>query len=97
MRETGNQIAQAAKLVNELETALSQAPERVSGDVNMINNPVARALDERIGLLTVEPPSCARSTPTPTGASATRSSRSPSSRLASPSSRSGSSGASASS
>jgi uncharacterized protein involved in exopolysaccharide biosynthesis len=54
MRETGNQIAQAAKLVSELEDALAKAPERVSGDVNMINNPVARALDERIGLLTVE-------------------------------------------
>jgi uncharacterized protein involved in exopolysaccharide biosynthesis len=54
LRETATQIAQAEELIEELGSSLQKSPERVSSDVNMINNPVARALEERIGLLTVE-------------------------------------------
>lgn len=54
LRETTAQIHQADELIDELEGSLQQAPERVSSDVNMINNPVARALEERIGILAVE-------------------------------------------
>ena len=52
--ETGALIAQSDKLIKELERTLSNDPERVASDVNMVNNPVARALAERIGILTVE-------------------------------------------
>jgi uncharacterized protein involved in exopolysaccharide biosynthesis len=52
--ETVALIAQSQQLIAELETTLSNEPERVASDVNMVNNPVARALEERIGMLTVE-------------------------------------------
>jgi uncharacterized protein involved in exopolysaccharide biosynthesis len=54
LRETTTQIHQADELIDELQESLDKAPERVSSDVNMINNPVARALEERIGILAVE-------------------------------------------
>ena len=47
-------IAQSDELIEELEATLANEPERVASDVNMVNNPVARALEERIGILTVE-------------------------------------------
>jgi uncharacterized protein involved in exopolysaccharide biosynthesis len=46
--------AQSNQLIAELEATLTNEPERVASDVNMVNNPVARALEERIGILTVE-------------------------------------------
>jgi len=47
-------LAQSDELITELEGTLANEPERVASDVNMVNNPVARALEERIGILTVE-------------------------------------------
>lgn len=54
IEESGAILAQTDELIAELETTLSNEPERVASDVNMVNNPVARALEERIGILTVE-------------------------------------------
>lgn len=54
LREVSAQIAQHDSLIQELEQSLEDAPERISSDVNMVNNPVARALEERIGMLQVE-------------------------------------------
>lgn len=54
LRETTAEVSQAENLIAELESSLARTPERVSSDVSMVNNPVARALEERIGLLTVE-------------------------------------------
>ncbi|MBM4267283.1 MAG: hypothetical protein FJ144_11860 [Deltaproteobacteria bacterium] len=54
MKETVALIAQTDELIGELERTLANEPERVASDVNMVNNPVARALEERIGILTVE-------------------------------------------
>ncbi|MDG2303919.1 MAG: hypothetical protein P8R42_04545 [Candidatus Binatia bacterium] len=52
--ETSALAAQSNQLITELEATLTNEPERVASDVNMVNNPVARALEERIGILTVE-------------------------------------------
>jgi uncharacterized protein involved in exopolysaccharide biosynthesis len=54
LRETGALIGQTDHLILELNHSLEVEPERVASDVNMVNNPVARALEERIGMLTVE-------------------------------------------
>lgn len=54
LQETEAQIQQTDELVSNLETAMRDEPEKVASDVDMIDNPVARALEERIGILTVE-------------------------------------------
>src|SRR5260221_5681178 len=54
LEETEAQIQQTDELVSNLETAMRDEPEKVASDVDMIDNPVARALEERIGILTVE-------------------------------------------
>jgi uncharacterized protein involved in exopolysaccharide biosynthesis len=54
LRETEALIDQTDHLILELNHSLESEPERIASDVNMVNNPVARALEERIGLLTVE-------------------------------------------
>lgn len=54
LRETNALIDQTDHLIAELNQSLTAEPERVASDVNMVNNPVARALEERIGMLTVE-------------------------------------------
>ncbi len=54
LEETDGLTHQTKNLIAELERSLQSEPERVASDVNMVNNPVARALEERIGLLTVE-------------------------------------------
>jgi len=54
LRDTIAQIHQTQELMAALEKGLQTQPEKVAGDVDMVDNPVARALEERIGLLTVE-------------------------------------------
>ncbi len=54
LKETDAQIDQTDQLIAKLEEALKDEPEKVASDVDMIDNPVARALEERIGILTVE-------------------------------------------
>ncbi|MFP6664228.1 MAG: hypothetical protein VCC00_08525 [Deltaproteobacteria bacterium] len=54
LRETKVQIDQSDHLMLELNHSLEVEPERIASDVNMVNNPIARALEERIGILTVE-------------------------------------------
>ncbi len=54
LRETDAQIEQTDQLIAKLEEAMKNEPEKVASDVDMIDNPVARALEERIGMLTVE-------------------------------------------
>lgn len=54
LRETTALVEQTDHLIAELNSSLEAEPERVASDVNMVNNPVARALEERIGMLTVE-------------------------------------------
>ncbi len=54
LQETRGLVDQTGDLIAELERSVATEPERIASDVNMVNNPVARALDERIGLLTVE-------------------------------------------
>lgn len=54
LRETDALIEQTDQLIVKLEEALEEEPEKVASDVDMIDNPVARALQERIGMLTVE-------------------------------------------
>ncbi|HEY8518005.1 MAG TPA: Wzz/FepE/Etk N-terminal domain-containing protein [Candidatus Binatia bacterium] len=54
LRETEAQIQQTDQLIAKLEEAMQDEPEKVASDVDMIDNPVARALEERIGILTVE-------------------------------------------
>jgi succinoglycan biosynthesis transport protein ExoP len=54
LRETDGLIHQTSQLIARLNQSLEAEPERVASDVNMVNNPVARALEERIGMLTVE-------------------------------------------
>ena len=53
-KETSAQIEQTRELITSLESAQGLQPEKVAGDVEMVDNPVARALEERIGILTVE-------------------------------------------
>jgi polysaccharide biosynthesis transport protein len=52
--ETDAQIRQTQELIESLEEAQQSQPEKIAGDVEMVDNPVARALEERIGILTVE-------------------------------------------
>jgi uncharacterized protein involved in exopolysaccharide biosynthesis len=52
--ETGAQIRQTEELIESLTEAQQAQPEKIAGDVEMVDNPVARALEERIGILTVE-------------------------------------------
>jgi uncharacterized protein involved in exopolysaccharide biosynthesis len=54
LRETTAQIEQTDELIGSLDTTLAAEPETISSDVDMVDNPVARALEERIGMLTVE-------------------------------------------
>jgi uncharacterized protein involved in exopolysaccharide biosynthesis len=54
LKETSAQIDQTDQLIAKLEEAMKDEPEKVASDVDMIDNPVARALEERIGILTVE-------------------------------------------
>jgi uncharacterized protein involved in exopolysaccharide biosynthesis len=54
LNETVAQINQTNELIASLEESNKKQPETVTGDVDMIDNPVARALQERIGILTVE-------------------------------------------
>ena len=54
LRETDAQVEQTDQLITKLEEAMQDEPEKVASDVDMIDNPVARALEERIGILTVE-------------------------------------------
>jgi uncharacterized protein involved in exopolysaccharide biosynthesis len=54
LRETEAQLEQTDQLIAKLEEAMEDEPEKVASDVDMIDNPVARALEERIGILTVE-------------------------------------------
>lgn len=54
LRETEAQIEQTDQLIAKLEEAMQDEPEKVASDIDMIDNPVARALEERIGILTVE-------------------------------------------
>jgi polysaccharide biosynthesis transport protein len=54
LKETSAQIEQTDQLIAKLEEAMRDEPEKVASDVDMIDNPVARALEERIGILTVE-------------------------------------------
>ena len=53
-RETDAQIDQTDQLIATLAEAMQDEPEKVASDIDMIDNPVARALEERIGILTVE-------------------------------------------
>jgi succinoglycan biosynthesis transport protein ExoP len=52
--ETEAQIRQTRELISSLSQAQQAQPEKIAGDVEMVDNPVARALEERIGILTVE-------------------------------------------
>lgn len=54
LKETEAQVQQTDQLIAKLEEAMKDEPEKVASDVDMIDNPVARALEERIGILTVE-------------------------------------------
>jgi uncharacterized protein involved in exopolysaccharide biosynthesis len=54
LRETEAQIDQTDQLIIKLEESMEDEPEKVASDIDMIDNPVARALEERIGILTVE-------------------------------------------
>lgn len=54
LKETTAQIEQTDQLIAKLEEAMEDEPEKVASDIDMIDNPVARALEERIGMLTVE-------------------------------------------
>jgi succinoglycan biosynthesis transport protein ExoP len=54
LKETDAQIEQTDELIAKLEQSLQDEPDKVASDVDMIDNPVARALEERIGILTVE-------------------------------------------
>jgi len=52
--EAEAQIRQTQELIESLTEAQQAQPEKIAGDVEMVDNPVARALEERIGILTVE-------------------------------------------
>jgi len=52
--ETDAQVRQTQELIGSLSGAQQAQPEKIAGDVEMVDNPVARALEERIGILTVE-------------------------------------------
>ena len=54
LSETNAQVEQTDQLISKLEEAMQDEPEKVASDVDMVDNPVARALEERIGILTVE-------------------------------------------
>ena len=54
LKETISQIRQTEELIESLSAAQEKQPEKVSSDVEMIDNPVARALEERVGILSVE-------------------------------------------
>lgn len=54
LKETNGQILQTEELITSLTEAHEKQPEKLSSDVEMIDNPVTRALEERIGILTVE-------------------------------------------
>jgi uncharacterized protein involved in exopolysaccharide biosynthesis len=54
LKETNAQIQQTDELIVKLEESLKDEPDKIPSDVDMIDNPVARALEERIGILTVE-------------------------------------------
>ncbi|MEI8357112.1 MAG: hypothetical protein WCH13_01360 [Deltaproteobacteria bacterium] len=54
LKETIGQIRQTEELIDSLSAAQGKQPEKVSSDVEMIDNPVARALEERVGILSVE-------------------------------------------
>ena len=54
LKDTTAQIHQTDELMNALESGLKSQPDKIAGDVDMIDNPVSTALQERIGLLTVE-------------------------------------------
>ncbi len=54
LKDTVGQIRQTEELITSLEETYKVQPEKVAGDVDMVDNPVARALEERIGVLTVE-------------------------------------------
>lgn len=54
LKETNGQIRQTEQLIASLGDAHGKQPEKVSSDIEMIDNPVTRALEERIGVLTVE-------------------------------------------
>jgi uncharacterized protein involved in exopolysaccharide biosynthesis len=54
LNETEAQINQTNELIASLEGEAKKQPEQITGDVDMVDNPVSRSLEERIGILTVE-------------------------------------------
>jgi len=54
LRDTTAQIHQTEELTTALEKGIQTQPDKIAGDVDMVDNPVVIALQERIGLLTVE-------------------------------------------